>query len=307
MHSDRRGRRASDGLRRGGRRARHRAAHDDGPPRSGGPDLAEREGFEPPVPTRGTAVFETAPFNHSGTSPSGAGAHRSARDGASSPAVVASRIEPDAPGPARASDRRRDAARAVGSIAQTIGAAPGVTQPGPRRSARAGPCPGALTPRADDDYPWRPAGGPSSNGRTTGSGPVGRGSNPCGPTTLPGRLRVRDPLWAASLTLSTRDGYTSGAPMTVARRLMAGQLVLVQSVGVRIPAGQPPRTPVAARSTLGARVVLRSGPPAAVSSRRRRGRTRGRSCAPAGPTRRACAASAGGGIDRPGPRAWTRR
>ena len=31
--------------------------------------LAEREGFEPSVATRTTAVFETAPFNHSGTSP----------------------------------------------------------------------------------------------------------------------------------------------------------------------------------------------------------------------------------------------
>ena len=30
--------------------------------------LAEREGFEPPVP-EGTTVFETAPFDRSGTSP----------------------------------------------------------------------------------------------------------------------------------------------------------------------------------------------------------------------------------------------
>ena len=43
----------------------------------------------------------------------------------------------------------------------------------------------------------------------------------------------------------TRPGETvtiSGA-FVVARRLMAGQLVLVQSVGVRIPAGQPPSLP----------------------------------------------------------------
>ena len=32
--------------------------------------LAERVGFEPTVPTRGTTVFETVPFDHSGTSPS---------------------------------------------------------------------------------------------------------------------------------------------------------------------------------------------------------------------------------------------
>ena len=30
---------------------------------------AERVGFEPTVDTRSTTVFETAPFNHSGTSP----------------------------------------------------------------------------------------------------------------------------------------------------------------------------------------------------------------------------------------------
>lgn len=30
---------------------------------------AEAGGFEPPVPQSGTAVFETAPFNHSGTLP----------------------------------------------------------------------------------------------------------------------------------------------------------------------------------------------------------------------------------------------
>jgi hypothetical protein len=30
---------------------------------------AEGEGFEPPVPAKGTTVFETAPFNHSGTPP----------------------------------------------------------------------------------------------------------------------------------------------------------------------------------------------------------------------------------------------
>jgi hypothetical protein len=37
--------------------------------RPAGRVLAEREGFEPSVATRTTAVFETAPFNHSGTSP----------------------------------------------------------------------------------------------------------------------------------------------------------------------------------------------------------------------------------------------
>ena len=31
--------------------------------------MAEREGFEPPVPARGTAVFKTAPFGRSGISP----------------------------------------------------------------------------------------------------------------------------------------------------------------------------------------------------------------------------------------------
>ncbi len=31
--------------------------------------MAERGGFEPPVPQYGTAVFETAPIVHSGTSP----------------------------------------------------------------------------------------------------------------------------------------------------------------------------------------------------------------------------------------------
>ncbi len=34
-------------------------------------DCAEREGFEPPVTTRATAVFETAPIVHSGISPIG--------------------------------------------------------------------------------------------------------------------------------------------------------------------------------------------------------------------------------------------
>ena len=32
-------------------------------------DSAERVGFEPTVDTRPTTVFETVPFNHSGTSP----------------------------------------------------------------------------------------------------------------------------------------------------------------------------------------------------------------------------------------------
>ncbi len=31
--------------------------------------MAEEEGFEPPVPLRGTAVFKTARFNHSRTPP----------------------------------------------------------------------------------------------------------------------------------------------------------------------------------------------------------------------------------------------
>ncbi len=31
--------------------------------------VAERVGFEPTVPVKGTTVFETAPFDHSGTSP----------------------------------------------------------------------------------------------------------------------------------------------------------------------------------------------------------------------------------------------
>ena len=35
----------------------------------GSKELAERGGFEPPVPMTGTAVFETAPFGRSGTSP----------------------------------------------------------------------------------------------------------------------------------------------------------------------------------------------------------------------------------------------
>jgi hypothetical protein len=34
--------------------------------------MAEREGFEPPVPF-GTTVFETAPLSHSGTSPNSSG------------------------------------------------------------------------------------------------------------------------------------------------------------------------------------------------------------------------------------------
>ena len=33
--------------------------------------LAEGVGFEPTVPLKGTTVFETAPFNHSGTPPLG--------------------------------------------------------------------------------------------------------------------------------------------------------------------------------------------------------------------------------------------
>ncbi len=37
----------------------------------GRPFLAERVGFEPTVAQRTTTVFETAPFNHSGTSPRG--------------------------------------------------------------------------------------------------------------------------------------------------------------------------------------------------------------------------------------------
>ena len=32
-------------------------------------EYAEAEGFEPPVPRSETAVFETAPFDHSGTPP----------------------------------------------------------------------------------------------------------------------------------------------------------------------------------------------------------------------------------------------
>ena len=32
-------------------------------------NLAERGGFEPPVPKKGTPVFETGPFDRSGTSP----------------------------------------------------------------------------------------------------------------------------------------------------------------------------------------------------------------------------------------------
>ena len=32
--------------------------------------IAERGGFEPPEPTRSSTVFETAPFDHSGISPS---------------------------------------------------------------------------------------------------------------------------------------------------------------------------------------------------------------------------------------------
>ena len=32
---------------------------------------AERVGFEPTMTTRAITVFETAPFNHSGTSPAG--------------------------------------------------------------------------------------------------------------------------------------------------------------------------------------------------------------------------------------------
>ncbi len=31
--------------------------------------IAEGEGFEPSVPHKGTTVFETAPFDHSGTPP----------------------------------------------------------------------------------------------------------------------------------------------------------------------------------------------------------------------------------------------
>jgi hypothetical protein len=34
------------------------------------PIMAERVGFEPTVPHRGTTVFETAPIDRSGTSPS---------------------------------------------------------------------------------------------------------------------------------------------------------------------------------------------------------------------------------------------
>src|SRR5512143_3219339 len=36
---------------------------------NGAPSLAGRGGFEPPVDTRPTTVFETVPFNHSGTFP----------------------------------------------------------------------------------------------------------------------------------------------------------------------------------------------------------------------------------------------
>ncbi len=36
-------------------------------------DSAERVGFEPTVATRATTVFETVPFNHSGTSPNNYG------------------------------------------------------------------------------------------------------------------------------------------------------------------------------------------------------------------------------------------
>ncbi len=32
-------------------------------------NVAEGEGFEPSVPQKSTTVFETAPFNHSGTPP----------------------------------------------------------------------------------------------------------------------------------------------------------------------------------------------------------------------------------------------
>ena len=42
-----------------------------GRPIFGRPFLAERVGFEPTVAQRTTTVFETAPFNHSGTSPRG--------------------------------------------------------------------------------------------------------------------------------------------------------------------------------------------------------------------------------------------
>jgi hypothetical protein len=36
--------------------------------------LAERQGFEPWEPFRGSTVFETVPFDHSGTSPHRCGA-----------------------------------------------------------------------------------------------------------------------------------------------------------------------------------------------------------------------------------------
>ena len=44
--------------------------HQATPPlQAGWPHQAERVGFEPTVTTCATTVFETAPFNHSGTSP----------------------------------------------------------------------------------------------------------------------------------------------------------------------------------------------------------------------------------------------
>ena len=76
---------------------------------------------------------------------------------------------------------------------------------------------------------------PSSNGRTTGSGPVGRGSNPCGPAMLFTSRAQGEPG-----CLDSPPRPPDRIPLLpVAHRLMAGQPVLVRSVGVRIPVGQP--------------------------------------------------------------------
>src|SRR3954462_4683859 len=57
---------------RGTRLPKSEDAHTDHVP-------AEEVGFEPTVPRRGTPVFETGPFNHSGTPPGGSDPVRSDR------------------------------------------------------------------------------------------------------------------------------------------------------------------------------------------------------------------------------------
>ena len=51
--------------------------------------MAERVGFEPTVATRTTTVFETVPFNRSGTSPGMSRAKRHGSGGAGAGGIIA--------------------------------------------------------------------------------------------------------------------------------------------------------------------------------------------------------------------------